>query len=253
MAYCKDKDLEILALASDEDLQILVDYLIKDKNGNLRLTEELTLTDGYKKYSDTPSKYWQEIAGELQHFGGNGFANLYRNIFSNGEGVMYREILCDVCDKMKVNYNSKAAVERIEQCLIQKVFIDAIDEMNSEELKKLIEELDLKTTDFTKEAMMAALQAGILKGGFLSYQIAVIVANAVAKTILGRGLSLTANATITRAMGAFAGPLGIALTILWTLIDIAGPAYRVTIPAVLHVAYIRLKTKEILRLESGRS
>lgn len=48
MAYCKDKDLEILASASDEDLQILVDYLIKDKDGSPRLTEELTLTEGYK-------------------------------------------------------------------------------------------------------------------------------------------------------------------------------------------------------------
>ena len=39
--------------------------------------------------------------------------------------------------------------------------------MNSEELKKIIDELDLKTTDFTKEALIAALQAGIFKGGIL--------------------------------------------------------------------------------------
>lgn len=166
---------------------------------------------------------------------------------------MYREILCDVCDKMKVNYNSKASTELIELNLLQKILIDAISKMNSEELKKIIEELDLKTTDFTKEALIAALQMGILKGGFLAYQIAVIIANAVAKAILGRGLSLTANAAITRVMGAFAGPIGIALTILWTLVDIAGPAYRVTIPAVVQVAYIRMKNKEILRLESGQS
>lgn len=253
MTYRKDADLEILASASDEDLLILVDYLIKDRDGSPRLTEELTLTEVYKKYSDRPSMYWQEIAGELQHFGGNGIANLVRNIFGNGEGVLYREILCDVCDKMKVNYNSKASIEIIEMNLLQKILIDAIDKMNSEELKKIIDELDLKTTDFTKEALIAALQAGILKGGFFAYQIAVIVANAVAKAILGRGLSLTANATITRVMGAFAGPIGIALTILWTLVDIAGPAYRVTIPAVVQVAYIRMKTKEILRLESERS
>jgi hypothetical protein len=43
-------------------------------------------------------------------------------------------------------------------------------------------------------------------------------------------------------MGVFAGPVGWAATILWTLVDIAGPAYRVTIPCILHVAYIRQKS-----------
>ncbi|WP_409012598.1 hypothetical protein [Bacteroides xylanisolvens] len=35
------------------------------------------------------------------------------------------------------------------------------------------------------------------------------------------------------------GPIGWILTAVWTLIDIAGPAYRVTIPAVIQIAYIR--------------
>ena len=35
------------------------------------------------------------------------------------------------------------------------------------------------------------------------------------------------------------GPVGWVLTALWTLLDIAGPAYRVTIPAVIQITYIR--------------
>lgn len=47
------------------------------------------------------------------------------------------------------------------------------------------------------------LQSLIKIGGFKSYQIAVIVANQVMKVLLGRGLSLAANATLTRALSLF--------------------------------------------------
>ena len=36
-------------------------------------------------------------------------------------------------------------------------------------------------------------------------------------------------------------------------LDIAGHAYIVTISAVLQIAYIQMKTKEMLRLENGQS
>lgn len=44
-------------------------------------------------------------------------------------------------------------------------------------------------------------------------------------------------------MAIFAGPIGWALTGLWALMDIAGPAYRVTIPVVIQVAFLRAKLK----------
>jgi uncharacterized protein YaaW (UPF0174 family) len=58
---------------------------------------------------------------------------------------------------------------------------------------------------------------------------------------LGRGLSYAANAGLTRWLSIFAGPIGWALTAVWTAIDLAGPAYRVTIPAVIQIAYMRAK------------
>ncbi|GAA7072587.1 hypothetical protein VN0416_08100 [Helicobacter pylori] len=74
--------------------------------------------------------------------------------------------------------------------------------------------------------------------------MAVIVANAVAKTILGRGLSLAGNQVLTRTLSFLTGPVGWIITGVWTAIDIAGPAYRVTIPACIVVATLRLKTQQ---------
>ncbi|MFK0485426.1 hypothetical protein ACISOQ_07765 [Campylobacter jejuni] len=71
------------------------------------------------------------------------------------------------------------------------------------------------------------LQSLIKIGGFKSYQIAVIVANQVMKVLLGRGLSLAANATLTRALSLFSGPVGWTIMTTWTALDLASPAYRV--------------------------
>jgi len=125
--------------------------------------------------------------------------------------------------------------------LLCKILINALDEMDDEQMKELIDNLDIKVNHFTKQAVVAALQMMILQTGFSPYKISVIVANAVARTLLGRGISVVGNAALTRAISIFAGPVGIALNALWLAVDIAGPAYRVTIPAVIQVAYIRAK------------
>ena len=119
--------------------------------------------------------------------------------------------------------------------------------MSVEELKNLMNEMNLPNQGLGKQAFVATLQIAIKRGGFSAYRTAVIVANAVSKALLGRGLTLTANAALTRWLSIFAGPIGWGITALWTAIDIAGPAYRVTIPSVIQIAYMRAKMNMIKR------
>ncbi len=46
-----------------------------------------------------------------------------------------------------------------------------------------------------------------------------------------------------KTLGILAGPVGWIITGVWTAIDIAGPAYRVTVPACVLIAALRLKQK----------
>ncbi len=235
MGYRRDVDLEFLCNCSSEDLDALVTILIKDKDGSSRLTEELTVNDKYKQFAPDHRRYWDLIAAELQCFGADTFATLVRG----GEGVLYREVLTEVCDKMRVNYNSEAAVELIEMNLLMKVLTDSMEKMTPEDLRELANGLDLKTANFSKQAVIAAIQAGVNMSGFVAYQVAIIVANAVAKAVAGRGLAVAANAGLARAISVAVGPIGWALTALWTLKDLSGPAFRVTIPSVIQVAFLR--------------
>jgi uncharacterized protein YaaW (UPF0174 family) len=240
--YRDDAGLEFLQNCDNEDLDILVTYLTKGKNGEVRWGEELTGKPEYKEHYPNHKMYWREIAAELQTYAGNTFANLGRG----DKGILYKDILITVCKKMKVNFNPNSAVELVEMNLLMKILTDALDKMTPEQLKEVVEATGIKTTSLTPEAVTAALQVAARMSGFAVYKVALIVANAVAKIIIGRGLPLAVNAALARTISILIGPIGWVITALWTVIDIAGPAYRVTIPSVIHVAFMRAKmgTKE---------
>lgn len=162
------------------------------------------------------------------------------NLIKGGKGVLYKEVLCDVCDKMKVNYNKSSSVKRIEENLLMKILQTTLEKMTPEELKKLAIEMGLKNVEeFNPQKITAAFIYMFNLGGFTSYKITLIIVNAVMRALFGHGLKLAANAALARWVSILTGSVGVAITSIWTLIDIAGPAYRVTIPAVIQIAYLR--------------
>lgn len=236
MAYRHDEDLQFLSQCTDEELNDLVYCLTHDKDGETRWTEELTTTSAYKAYYPKHSRYWQEIAAEIQCFGGNTIATLFRG----GKGVLYREVLIDVCSKLKVNFNKNSSTPVIENNLLMKIVTDALESMSPDEIRALGVELGIKNTSgLTAQTLTASFQTIFRAGGFKSYQLTLIVVNQIMKVLMGRGLTLVANATLVRVMSILSGPIGWTITGLWTAIDVGSAAYRVTIPAVIQVAFLR--------------
>ena len=237
MAYRYDEDLEFLRDVPSEELNDIVECLIKDRDGDARFTESLTTEERYKQHYPDHHQYWDLIAGEVQCFGANTFMTMLRG----GKGVPYKTVLTDVCDRMKVNYNHDSTAARIEDCLLMKVCEDALDKMTPAEIEDLCMECGMKAANYTPEIALGIFQAAFKMGGFRSYQLTLLIVNAVLKALLGRGLSLAGNIMLSRAMAVLAGPIGWAATGIWTALDIAGTAYRVTVPAVLMIAVLRKK------------
>ena len=209
---------------TNEELNVIV-RVILDEGGP---TEELTDYDSYQKYSPNHHKYVNLIESEIIKFGSNTF------FFNNS----YKEIVCNVCDKLDVPYNENRNLEHIEHNLLEKVLEKTWEEMSSSERQEVLKNIS-KGNKMIPQASSAALIGLFRAGGFASYQLAVIIANGVAKAVIGRGLSLAANAALTRALSIFAGPVGMALTALWTVFSFAGPAYRVVIPVTVYIASMR--------------
>ena len=62
-------------------------------------------------------------------------------------------------------------------------------------------------------------------------------ANALAKSVASRAVAgVAATTALSGLAGMLAGPMGLVLTAGWSL---AGPAYRVTIPAVTYIGCLR--------------
>lgn len=241
MIYRPDPGLKFFRNCDREDLQVLVEILTKTKKGNERISEFLTNCDLYKKYYPDHRQYWHLIAAELQTFGAHSFVTY---VIRGGKGVLYKQILIDVCKKLKVKYDKNDLVKDTESSLLVKILTDSMGKMDAGEVKQLVEKMGLPTTNFTKQGVTIALQTLIKQGGFNSYKIALIVANGVAKKLIGRGLPFVVNTAIPKWMARFAGPIGWWITGLWVAYDIMGPSYRVTIPSVIQVAYMRSKMNE---------
>ena len=234
-----DYELDFLKSCTKEDLEPLVGAILgTDDKGNVdrsgRFSSELDKKPAFTTNFPDHTKYVDEIIEEIQKYGGNSIANAVR-----GMGVSYHEVLCDVSKKMKVNFNAAQTTHTIEDSLLAKVLEDAWEKMSEEDRRKLIEE-----AGNVFGAKVGGIGAGVLlqiirAGGVKSYQIALVIANAVAKTILGRGLTVAGNIYLTRLIAVLVGPVGWLLTGVWTAFDFASQAYRVTIPACIYIAALR--------------
>lgn len=225
----------LLAVADIDDINTLVNYLTDNGEGRLTLSKESCnrLINASIARSYTASDF-ELIAKEIQLFGGNSLLNLVRS-----KGVSYEEIVRDVAKHLKVNFNSTDPIAEIEGDILRKILARAFDQMSEVERKEILEGLGGSYS--FGPAATAALIALAKQGGFKTFQIATIVANAVAKAILGKGLTFAVNGSIMRSISVAIGPIGWAITAIWTAADIASPAYRVTLPCTVQLAYIRQK------------
>ncbi|WP_187852137.1 DUF3944 domain-containing protein [Helicobacter pylori] len=240
MAYRYDEDLEFLKRLSSSDLKDLFDVLVYAEDGQKRVNEYLTYSEEYKKHGDNYAQYTERIAEELQYYGSNSFANLFR-----GEGVLYKKILCDVCDHLKVNYNEKSETSLIEENMLAKILEKSLEEMSDEEKREVGRELDIKNIDSLSKQALSTAFLGLLKtDDFHAYQLTTSIANAVAGKTLGGGLKAVAGKMVlTKTLGILAGPIGWAITGALVSVSLAGSAYRVTVPACFVIAALRKKLK----------
>ncbi len=236
MEYQYDKDLEFLSEVKSADLEDLVYCITHDADGETRWTEELTHIDLYKLYYPQHNKYWKQIAAEIQCFGANTLATMYRG----GKGVEYKEVLMDVCDKIEVYYNKDSSAQQMENNLLMKVLTDALEKISVEDLKELGEALGVEQYQImTTETMAEIFENTFKKGGFEAYQLTLIVAGIIFRTLIDKNRDSSEKVELTRVMAVLSNPVDWAITDAWSAIDVAGAAYRVTIPAVVQTAVLR--------------
>lgn len=208
-------------------------------------TEDLTLLTEYNFGPKAGSKTPKEILAQIRYNGSNDIARMMRG----GAVVDYLTIVRDVAKKMDVEWSREEPAENIEKRLFINIFERAWKKMSDQErepIKKLFEEQGADAQNISKLLIEGTLFDLLPTVGYLvTWNIARIVALASAREV-GAG-ALTGF--FSEGIGALLiGPIGLILGVALTAaFDIAGPAYRKTIPTVLQIAYMRQKAEAAKR------
>jgi uncharacterized protein YaaW (UPF0174 family) len=229
----------VLKHADVEDLDILTDYITDKGEGRISLDSDVCKRLVHCKATGSYELADRELIGkEIRAFGGNSLVNLFRR-----GGVEYGEVVRDVAKHLKVNFSDKTSAIDLEVEILKKIFTDSVAKMSIAEREQVFKELGIgKAAGATPSAAAVAI-AGARAGGFATYKMAVIVANGLAKALLGRVIPFVYYTTLTKVINIAIGPIGWVITGLWTVADLASPAYRVTVPCVVQIAYMRQKVE----------
>ena len=232
--------ISVLERANNDDLKTLCDIITLGKNGTPRISDSLTKTSVYKRnYPHNMPALIPGMVRELSLYGGNSVVNFFK-----GEGSDFSAILRKVAKRLKVSFRESQPDEVIEGYMLQKLFDDMSENLSDEELRSMAHEFGVKPLRYSRQALVAALQMSIRRGSIYGLAWSMNLANVVAKQAIGRGIAVIASGTVlSRTLSILTGPVGWALTTAWTAYDIAGPAYRVIVPAVIYIAYLRLKNQ----------
>ena len=233
-----DFELQFLPNCSNDDLRTLCDIITYDNDGKIRMSENLSTSDNYLAcYPDNMVGMWKDIAAELQLFGGNTILNCCR-----GQGPSYKSIVRDVCKRMRVrDITLHDTAEEMEQKLLVAVCCKAIGKLDESQVRAIMDESGIRDYERTKAGLLAALIALSVINRRVFVIVFEMVMIMVCHMLIGRTVMYAGAGLLSRGMGVFFGPVGWLLIGGWTLWDVLGPAYRVTIPAVIQVAYMRAK------------
>ena len=239
-AKTTDKDLRFLSSCENEDLRVLCDILTHDRLGNIRITEQLTSTDEYNRnYPEDMLFLVPQISNELLKYGSNTLATFWHN-----EPDSYETVLRRVCKQMDVRTMEQESVAKMEHNLLTTLCQDTLNKMSERELRLLANENGIPDKTLTRQALTAALLMAIRTSRAVLTRIAARVIQYIVEIITIRGVATAGIETATRAVGGVLGPIGWIALGAWTVYDISSPAYRVCVPAVLQVAYMRLNRFE---------
>ena len=239
----QDKDLAFLSTCKNEDLRTLCDILTYNNKGEIRLSEQLTNSDAYiNYYPDRMNLMPNELAEELRKYG----SNTVRTIWRKGEADTYETIVRRVCKRMNINVGSDDSTQEMERELLINICEQTTSRLSNEELRSFADKAGIPHKRLNRQMLVSALMFAIRRNTILMKEMVYYVSLRIANMLLGRWITVMGMSTVGRYLGMAAGPIGWAALAGWTISDIASPAYRVMIPAVIMVASMRFRQTAVL-------
>lgn len=184
----------------------------------------------------------ERILGEVRSYGSNSITSFFR-----GGGVEYAEVAYDTAETLAGTFTSsncsEGDVDGCERFVLEKMAVKSkdLDVMAAGFVGRVVAATVVRSVVVTA-AEAAAAQATKAAGQQVVKSAATEVAKATGKKAAEAAAKKAAQEAAKQASLQVAKRVIGAVNILfaaWTLIDLAGPAKRVTIPAVTYIALLR--------------
>lgn len=234
MKYRPDPDLDFLKECTSEDLNMLVQVLIVNKEGQSRRIVQLPNHPLYKQHAPNHASYWEAIAGEIQRYGSNPLAALARA----GRGKHYVKILENVCDRFAVSYIPNTAVEVMEKELCMTIFSRSLIHVPSKDLPLIGPTLGITPAALTPDAIRQALHADMRLDDQLKSEMILVVAHGAAMHASSIGYADLVDKRYHGLLEIFEKPIATELDTVSAL-SLTGSAHWIIIPTIFQLAYIR--------------
>jgi|SRR5882672_2144995 len=236
------------------DLEVLAKILA----GYFNLSADKALRKELRSFAKTPSE--ETKAPLAQHFekcirylGSADLAYGWRSIFTKAEpaGASFDQILNDVSKRLKVKQKPLATLEARLERLVKSVADRTFFSLPVDRQRELFEKAGL-----SKEQQLKVLnQIGSNKTLFLPLVMSVAgpkvlmsVLNSLVLSLMTRFMTKEAAIALLRTLGTrfpiwveWLGPIVWVLSLGWFAIDMQGPAYRKTVPALLYIGLVCLR------------
>lgn len=231
-----DKELLTLLLAADAvDVGVLVDFLTDSGSGRLAMSSNVkhALISAKQK-----AKYSRDtlllLIRELELFGGNSIANVVRRT-----GVPYAEIVRDVAKYVHAEVTGNEPIEVLELKILQRLVTKLWEKMTEQERAAFAGKVHADND--VVDVGLAAILSAIGSGGLSAARAGMGGVAAVAPLLAEGAFTAGAVTVGGRAATALLGVVGIAIASAAGVHLAAKEAYRVTLPCVAQIAYIRQK------------
>ena len=183
----QDKDLAFLATCKNEDLRTLCDILTYNKNGEVRMSEQLTNSDVYINcYPDKMNLMSRQIGEELRKFG----SNTVKTFCRQGEADSYETIVRRVCKRMKVNVGSSNDTQTMERELLTTICEQSASKMSDEELRNIADKAGIPHKSLNKQMLTYVVMMAIRRNTYLMTEMLYYVTTSIAEMLLGRWITM---------------------------------------------------------------
>lgn len=242
ISKCTKEDFVYLSNVLDSYLS-----LTDDKRRKELLADSDTLVESREQLIDLMDK-------QIKYYGSSDIAYLKRVMFGSDGGVEAKEIVEDVCAKLKVNIKiggtTESRLERLVNSVVEKELLSKTPEELSAAFKNMgIGDVDreLVLTHLKSNGKVAVLPILV---EVLGPKVALGIIETIVVSLIAQIIGREAAKQLVKELMKrnpwinVLGPVLWVLSGVWLAFDLQGPAYRKTVPICLYLGIVALRDGE---------